>query len=216
MWQIGRQTNPPPLRFWLSEPTQSGLGCGLKVLQNPNPAGVWMVVLCVQPLRFSISTSSSPAPHFAVHINYQWNICVLLPPTILSSLGSVQTWEHKYLYQLYTLSWIFISACWTSVFPLHSFTLLFLFFLRRPWTWLLWNCSSFGEFKVELCVKLKARGSLEYFVRASKKALRTKVRPTGVPQGAYADPLTVSFERIPDALQEQLQYFICDSAITHL
>ena len=64
--------------------------------------------------------------HFCAYKLPVKHLC-LVAPTILSSLGSVQTWEHKYLYQLYTLSWIFISTCWTSVFPLHSF-ILFLYF----------------------------------------------------------------------------------------
>jgi len=89
----------------------------------------------------------------------------LVAPTILSSLGSVQTWEHKYLYQLYTLSWIFISTCWTSVFPLHSF-ILFLYFDSK-----LSLTTQKNNLSWALC-KLKARGSLEYFVRHPRKHLR--------------------------------------------
>ena len=145
----------------------------------------------------------------------------LVAPTILSSLGSVQTWEHKYLYQLYTLSWIFISACWTSVFPLHSF-ILFLCFdsgsETRP------GCVKKKKrsfiLSWALC-KLKARGSLEYFVRHPRKHLRVpwqkkreakdELSARGVPQGADSGPLT-----IPKALKDPLQYSMCDNAITHL
>lgn len=54
-------------------------------------------------------------------LTYQWNVCVLLPcPHYFKQVWLYRhetIWE--YLYWLYTLSWVFIRACWTSVFPLR-------------------------------------------------------------------------------------------------
>lgn len=117
--------------------------------------------------------------------------------------------------------------CWTSVFPLHSF----IFFLcfdspagHGPAVLKVILYAKKITLSWALC-KLKARGSLEYFVRHPRKHLRVPWQKKqtanddhwaqGVPQGAYSGPLSVAFGRIPKALKNLLQYSMCDNAITH-
>lgn len=63
------------------------------LLRPPSPPS--STSLCCAYITSETFVSCCPAPHYFTQDLYR----------------------HKYLYQLYTLSWIFISACWTSVFP---------------------------------------------------------------------------------------------------
>lgn len=89
----------------------------------------------------------------------QWNICVLLPHYFKQS---VQKWEVSV--SLYTLSWIFKQKhvelqCFLYVHWYFSFLLSF-----GSGAWLGLCKNSLWKISGALC-KLKARGSLEYFVK---------------------------------------------------